>query len=119
MDHTQIQEKFSELWEQTLDEETRQKVQAHLDACAACRSDYEAFQQAMRPLGQLGRVRPPQDLKETVPDLIRRRSQGRFFSSRRGLKRVPLEWLSLAMLAVVALLYLLLKLLQPALRLPG
>lgn len=119
MDHAQIQEKFSELWEQTLDEETRRRVQEHLDACAACRSDYEAFQQAMKPLGQLGRVRPPQDLKKTVPELIRRRSQGRFFSPRRGLDRLPLEWLSLAMLAGVALLYLLLKLLHPAIRLPG
>jgi type VI protein secretion system component VasF len=45
-----------------------------------------------------------------VPDLIHRRSRGRFFGRKRLAERLPLEWISLAMLIVLAATYALLKL---------
>lgn len=60
-------------------------------------------------LGRLNRVAAPPDLASRVPELIQRRSAGRFFSKRRLIDRVPMEWLSLVMLALLALIYAVLR----------
>jgi anti-sigma factor RsiW len=109
MDHEQAKEKFSDLFEESLDQPTRQAVQEHLDACAACRADYAAFQQTLAPLRRLHRVTAPTELRQTVPALIHRRSRGRFFGARTRMTRVPVEWISLIMLGLVAAAYLLVK----------
>ncbi len=71
----------------------------------------EAESEADRvPLRGLAPVPAPVDLSRTVPELIRRRSRGRFFS-RRLASRLPLEWLSLGMLIFLAIIYVALKLL--------
>jgi hypothetical protein len=62
------------------------------------------------PLRGLAPVSAPVDLSRTVPELIRRRSRGRFFSRRRLSERLPLEWLSLGMLIFLAVVYAVLKL---------
>jgi hypothetical protein len=59
----------------------------------------------------LSSVSAPVDLTRTVPDLIRRRSRGRFFGRKRLFDRLPLEWLSLGMLLLLAGIYAALKLL--------
>ena len=56
-------------------------------------------------LGKLNRVAAPPDLLSRVPALIQRRSGGRFFAKRRLADRLPLEWVSLFMLALLALIY--------------
>ena len=53
----------------------------------------------------LGKVSAPPDLATRVPQLIERRSRGRFFGRKPLSERLPLEWLSIAMLALLALLY--------------
>jgi hypothetical protein len=65
-------------------------------------------------LGKLNKVAAPPDLATRVPDLIQRRSAGRFFTKRRIADRLPLEWVSLVMLAVLALIYAVLRM-APAL----
>lgn len=61
-------------------------------------------------LSGLASVPPKSDLTKAVPDLIHRRSRGRFFGRKRLAERLPLEWISLAMLIVLAATYALLKL---------
>ncbi len=56
-------------------------------------------------LGKLNRVAAPPDLASRVPALIERRSGGRFFAKRRLADRLPLEWVSLVMLTLLALIY--------------
>lgn len=58
----------------------------------------------------LGKVSAPPDLATRVPQLIERRSGGRFFGRKPLSERLPLEWLSIAMLALLALLYALMRL---------
>lgn len=60
-------------------------------------------------LGKLNKVAAPPDLASRVPELIQRRSAGRFFGKRRLIDRVPMEWLSLVMLALLALIYAVLR----------
>ena len=56
-------------------------------------------------LSGLGSVTPPTDLSEKVPQIIERRSRGRFFGRRRLVERIPFVWVSLLMLVVAALFY--------------
>jgi hypothetical protein len=56
-------------------------------------------------LSGLGSVSPPLDLSERVPQIIERRSRGRFFGRRRMHERIPFVWVSLGMLILAALLY--------------
>lgn len=77
----------------------------------------EADDQAARALLgklKLNKVAAPPDLASRVPDLIQRRSAGRFFAKRRLADRLPLEWVSLVMLALLALIYAVLRM-APAL----
>lgn len=117
MDHAQAQEQFSDYWEGGLAAPERAAVAAHLEGCAECRAEYERFQAALAPLGKLRTMAVPEpDLQVSVPALINRRSQGRFFSRRSRVRRLVLTWLPPLMLALVALLYLAMKLANPLLR---
>jgi hypothetical protein len=60
-------------------------------------------------LSGLGTVEPPTDLSEKVPQIIERRSRGRFFGRRRLFDRIPFVWVSLLMLITTALLYAVLR----------
>ena len=61
----------------------------------------------------LAPISAPIDLTRSVPELIRRRSKGRFFGRKRLSERLPFEWLSLGMLLLLAAIYAALKLLAP------
>jgi type VI protein secretion system component VasF len=77
------------------------------------KQDREADPEADRiSLRSLSQVSAPVDLARTVPELIRRRSQGRFFGRKRLADRLPLEWLSLGMLILLAAIYAALKMLS-------
>lgn len=69
--------------------------------------DPEADRISLRGLGP---VSPSVDLARTVPEIINRRSRGRFFGRKRLSDRLPFEWLSLAMLILLAAIYAVLKL---------
>jgi hypothetical protein len=77
-------------------------------------ADAEADTGARQLLAGLNKVSAPPDLASRVPELIQRRSAGRFFAKRRLADRLPLEWLSLVMLALLALIYAILRM-APAL----
>ncbi len=72
------------------------------------REDLDADRISLRGLAA---VAPKVDLARTVPELINRRSRGRFFGRKRLEDRYPLEWLSLGMLVLLAVIYATLKLL--------
>jgi len=57
----------------------------------------------------LAPVPAPVDLTRTVPELIRRRSRGRFFGRKRLGDRLPFEWISIGMLLLLAAIYAMLK----------
>lgn len=77
------------------------------DAAEAVPADSEADRISLRGLTP---VSPSVDLARTVPQIINRRSRGRFFGRKRLSDRLPLEWLSLAMLILLAAIYAVLKL---------
>lgn len=84
------------------------------DAAGPAVDDEEADLRALlSPLSKVKVVAPP-DLAARVPALIERRSAGRFFGPRRLpqrlASRLPLEWVSMTMLALLALVYALLRL---------
>lgn len=93
--------------------ETRPKLATDNDTDTD--TDSEADDDGARALlGKLNKVAAPPDLASRVPALIQRRSAGRFFAKRRLADRLPLEWLSLVMLALLALIYAVLRM-APAL----
>lgn len=77
-----------------------------LEAAEAAEADEDG---AHSLLGKLNKVAAPPDLASRVPELIQRRSAGRFFAKRRLIDRVPMEWLSFVMLALLALIYAVLR----------
>ncbi len=77
-------------------------------ATGAAPEDPDADRISLRSLRP---VSPSVDLARTVPELINRRSRGRFFGRKRLGDRLPFEWLSLAMLLLLAAVYAALKLL--------
>jgi hypothetical protein len=76
-------------------------------APAPAAEDPEADRISLRGLAP---VSPSVDLARTVPAIINRRSRGRFFGRKRLSDRLPLEWLSLSMLLLLAAIYAVLKL---------
>lgn len=110
MDHETTRGLFSEHMEGDLPQERAKEVQDHLDSCAECRAEYEAFLSMFRSVRDLGRVEPPRDMEKTIERRIRARSKGKFFSERRrGLdaQAVPYEIISLVIIAAtIGCLYL-------------
>ncbi|HMY56717.1 MAG TPA: hypothetical protein PKI49_10385 [Pseudomonadota bacterium] len=65
-------------------------------------------------LAGLTPLSPPLDLAAKVPQIIERRSRGRFFGRKKLHERIPFVWVSLVMLLVASLLYAVMRL-SPAL----
>ena len=61
-------------------------------------------------LAGLGPLSPPKDLSAKVPEIIERRSRGRFFGRKKLHERIPFVWVSLVMLLAASLLYAVLRL---------
>lgn len=90
--------------------EQKQNPTAVPDPAPTPAEDESAAAETRSLLAGLGRVTPTADLASTVPDIIERRSRGRFFGRKRLHERIPFVWVSLVMLLVASLLYAVLRL---------
>jgi anti-sigma factor RsiW len=108
MEHGAVQERFSDYLEGELSAEERAEVASHLEGCASCRGELEAFRQTLRGLSGLKSLPPPDGFVGKVQQRINRRSRGRFFSAERLLFRIPFEWVSFVIIILMLVLYILL-----------
>jgi anti-sigma factor RsiW len=106
MDHQKASDAFSDYVDGTLGPLEKSELEQHLAACIQCRTDLQAFRQAVGSLGKLKGGAPPSFLVD-VQQQIYRRSRGRFFKQRWKLfGRIPFEWVSLIMIVAMLIYYL-------------
>jgi anti-sigma factor RsiW len=103
--HARTRDAFSAYLDGELAADERAAVEAHLAACAACRTELERFRATLGQLGGL-RARAPGSLLPDVQRQIYTRSRGRFFA-RRWLVfgRIPFEWISLVTIVAMLVYY--------------
>lgn len=100
--HEAFESDFSDHYEGTLPLERRAELDAHLESCERCRTEYARFRETMGAISGLGRVAAPEHFGGKVAETIRKRSAGRFFGRSAFGDRVPFELI--AAVALVALL---------------
>jgi anti-sigma factor RsiW len=105
MDHEAAQERFSDYLEGELAADEQREVAAHLEGCADCRRELEAFRQTLRHLSGLRPMPAPDGFVGKVQQRINKRSRGRFFRVERLLFRVPFEWISFVIIILMLALY--------------
>ena len=118
VNHAEATELFSAYLERDLPPEQAGALEEHLQGCEPCRRELQDFERTVGALGTVHKMAAPPEFLDGVRDRIRKRSRGRFFSTRRAAQRVPYELFSLVMLALILAIYLALQLMQPQLRLP-
>jgi len=107
MDHERAQQLFSAHRDGELDDEQARELEAHLEACTACRGEWEAFREALDLVRGLSEESAPTDFLERVQRKIRSRSKGAYFrvkAVRPFYFRLPYELFSLLMILVLAAL---------------
>jgi anti-sigma factor RsiW len=104
-EHEDIESRLSDYYEGQLSDEDAAAVEAHLEACAACREAYRELEETVEALLGLHRMAKPQRFKDEVQQTIRRRSAGRFFGRRALGDRIPFELLAILALLVGLLVY--------------
>lgn len=67
--------------------------------------EFELYASIVAGLGEMPRVRAPDDFVDTVAGQIRQRSRGRFFGETMYRSSVPLELVAVLMLAIMASTY--------------
>jgi anti-sigma factor RsiW len=112
LDHTQASEMFSAYLDGELSAEDAQALEAHLASCDKCRGELETFKKIVGAAKGLHKMAAPQDLVRGVTSRIEKRSRGLFFHRKK--RRPPYEMFSLLMLAVLLVVYIILKIAQPA-----
>lgn len=106
MDHARAAELFSDYVEGTLPPAVKTELEQHLGACIQCRTDLNAFRQAMGSLSRLKKPAAPTGFLPSIQKQIFERSRGRFFGKRWKLfGRIPFEWVSLAMIIAMLIYY--------------
>jgi anti-sigma factor RsiW len=103
--HERIREQLSSYVEGELDDRARAAVDQHVASCAPCRAELAGFRATLGQLGNL-RAKAPGSFLADIQDQIRTRSRGRFFNRRHLLfRRIPFEWVSLAMIVAMLAYY--------------
>lgn len=108
-DHSAFEADFSDYYERTLPAGRAAALEAHLRGCERCRGEYDRFREALGALSGLHKMAAPQDFERDVAQTIHRRSAGRFFGRRAFGDRVPFEAIAVFALALVVVLYVLMK----------
>ncbi|MCS6918366.1 MAG: zf-HC2 domain-containing protein [Fimbriimonadales bacterium] len=73
----QVRNLLNEYIEGSVSEALRERVQAHLDACAACRREYQLTQSIWRGLSAMPSVSPPADLHARIMTHVRANTRTR------------------------------------------
>ena len=113
VDHTQASELFSAYWDRELGAGESAQLEEHLRSCVVCRREYNEFEKMLGGLKQFETQLAPQGFVKGVATRVRKKSRGRFFSSRRSLERIPYEMFSVVMLAILLAIYCVMQLAQP------
>jgi anti-sigma factor RsiW len=117
--HARTQACFSAYVDGELPEDERKAVDQHLASCIQCRTELVRWKATLSKLGGL-RARAPSSFLADVQNQIRQRSGGRFFGGRRLLfRRIPFEWVSLAMIVAMLLYYIVTQHASPTHVTPG
>jgi predicted anti-sigma-YlaC factor YlaD len=103
--HADFEVEFTDLLEQTLSEERRREVEAHLATCEGCRLAFEEYREAVSALSGLHKMGAPQHFEREVEATIHRRSRGRFFGRKTFGDRVPFELIAVLVLGLGLLVY--------------
>jgi len=80
---------FGACWDDELTHAEREWLEAHLAACARCRSEYDAYSRALEVVGALPRVEAPPDLAERVVARARHAAMVPDALGERSLRWVP------------------------------
>jgi len=105
MDHQKAAELFSSYLDGELAGGARAELEQHLAICIQCRTDLESLRRMLGGLGSLKRS-PPETFLPEIQRQIFVRSRGRFFGQRWKLfRRIPFEWVSLAMIIAMLVYY--------------
>lgn len=113
VDHAQASELFSSYWDEELGPDEAGRLEEHLGSCLVCRREYADFERALGAVGTLAHEIAPPGFAAGVVKRVRKRSRGRYFSSRSMLDRLPYELFSLVMLGLILAIYVILQLAQP------
>jgi len=85
--------RIPELWEDTLDDETRANVEMHLAACMQCRNENEQLNAIWRGLGKIPSYEPGPGLRARFYEKLQAYQQG-YVESGLAKRRSFLEWWS-------------------------
>jgi anti-sigma factor RsiW len=107
-EHDEIEDLFSAFYDGDLGDEDKKRVEAHLESCERCESEYADFVKAIEQISGLSKrkVAAPPDFEKGVESTIEKRSAGRFFAGHRLTDRAPLTILALLAIAIGVGLYL-------------
>ena len=108
LDHARANELIGAYVDEMLGEDERAAMDAHLASCPECSAELEQLRGAVSSVSGLHRLSAPADFADAVKSRIRRRSRGRFFGERRR-TRMQYELFSLVMLALLLIVYLVLR----------
>jgi anti-sigma factor RsiW len=108
-EHDAFEADFSDYLDKTLAPERVRALEAHLDTCVRCRTEYNRFRGTVGMISGLNRVPAPDRFERSVEATIHRRSAGRFFGRKAFGDRVPFELLAVIGLIVAVAVVLLLR----------
>lgn len=81
MDCTKAKELFVDYYDGVLEQGECDDLEAHLDGCTSCASDWTTYKKAMSEISGLHHVTPVIGFTSRVKKTIDRRSRGRFFGN--------------------------------------
>jgi anti-sigma factor RsiW len=98
-------ELFLSVHDGDIDDRERQAFFDHLERCASCRSEWEAYQLTLNEVSGIHAVSPPDQFTQRVKQVIGRRSKGRFFGEERHFS-LSFAIVSFVLIVLVMLAYL-------------
>lgn len=108
MDHARARDLFFEYHDDELDDAVRAELEAHLDSCAECRREWEAYRATVDEISGLHALAPDDEFVRQIEQRIKRRSRGRFFSNQ-GQFSVRFAIVSFVLIMLFLLAYLFLS----------
>ncbi len=107
--HDQIEQQFSDYYEDELSAAERTMFDEHLASCPDCTVAFNQFRNTVEAIAGLGKMAAPTGFEKDVEASIAKRSAGRFFANRKLTDRLPLTIIAFSMIVLGMILYLLLR----------
>lgn len=107
MEHQQAKDMFTSYYDGDLAQEDKASLEAHLDACQECQSEWQEFEKTMGEVSGLLKMPPPQNVAASVEKKIHHRSRGRFFGKAKN-NNIQFALISFILVLLFMLAYLML-----------